>query len=189
MVNFWLLFTGYALQILSLATWVGGLVFFALIAAPSVFVDTSSRLQSGSIVGTMLRRFHVWEGIAGLMLLSGAGFFYLAGLDKPLLWVDITAALVMFINFAAYGGYIMPLLDTIRMKMRDDEMFSRETDSDVVRRFVRMNNIYRAMLVLNIAIGVILGVVIAYMAAQGGSVPEQMPVDTTLFGGQFGGML
>jgi uncharacterized membrane protein len=58
------------LQIFSLGTWLGGIMFFSFILAPSAFGLLSSRDQPGILVGFSLGRLHVMGIIMGLVYLA-----------------------------------------------------------------------------------------------------------------------
>jgi uncharacterized membrane protein len=58
------------LQIFSLGTWLGGIMFFSFILAPSAFGLLSSRDQAGILVGFSLGRLHVMGIIMGLVYLA-----------------------------------------------------------------------------------------------------------------------
>ncbi len=52
------------LEFLSLATWVGGIVFLSVVVAPGAFATLGSRDQAGALVGMALGRLH-WIGVGG----------------------------------------------------------------------------------------------------------------------------
>ena len=51
------------LEFLSLATWLGGIIFLSFVVAPGAFGMLGSRDQAGALVGMALGRLH-WMGVA-----------------------------------------------------------------------------------------------------------------------------
>ncbi|MBZ5532670.1 MAG: DUF4149 domain-containing protein [Acidobacteriia bacterium] len=57
------------LMLLALITWIGGIIFFSFVLAPTVFSVLPSRELAGNVVNPSLNRLH-WMGIAcGLVFL------------------------------------------------------------------------------------------------------------------------
>jgi uncharacterized membrane protein len=63
------------LMLLSLVVWIGGLIFFAFVLAPTAFHVLSTRLLAGTLVGNLLTKLH-WIGIVSgiVFLLSSLAY-------------------------------------------------------------------------------------------------------------------
>jgi uncharacterized membrane protein len=60
------------LMLLSLVVWIGGLIFFAFVLAPSAFAILPTRHIAGNLVGRTLGVLH-WMGIfSGLIFLASS---------------------------------------------------------------------------------------------------------------------
>ena len=92
------------LMMLSLAIWVGGIVFFAFVLAPTVFSVLPTRNLAGMVVGRSLARLHwigLFSGIAYLvfsLLLSRLSGSFQAFAPRHLL-VLLMIALVLIAQF------------------------------------------------------------------------------------------
>lgn len=63
------------LMLLALVVWVGGLVFFAFVMAPAVFIVVPTRQLAGSVVARTLPQLH-WMGmVAGVVFLLASAFY------------------------------------------------------------------------------------------------------------------
>jgi uncharacterized membrane protein len=73
------------LQIFSLGTWVGGILFLSFILAPGAFTLLASRDQAGTLVGFSLTRLHIGGIILGAVyvLASLALAKSIAALGRP----------------------------------------------------------------------------------------------------------
>jgi uncharacterized membrane protein len=57
------------LEILSLGTWLGSIIYLSFIVAPGVFSTLPSREQAGAVVGLVLGRLHLLGYAAGVVYL------------------------------------------------------------------------------------------------------------------------
>ena len=64
------------LQLLSLTTWVGGLIFFAFILAPTAFHTLPSIREAGLVVGAALRLFDLVAVGCGAVLLAATAILF-----------------------------------------------------------------------------------------------------------------
>jgi uncharacterized membrane protein len=73
------------LEFLSLAVWLGAIVYLSFIVAPGVFRTLPSQDQAGAVVGLLLGRLHGLGVIAGIVyLLAGAvRVKSISGLGRP----------------------------------------------------------------------------------------------------------
>ena len=96
------------LMMLSLAIWIGGIVFFAFVLAPTVFSVLPTRNLAGMVVSRSLARLHwigLFSGIAYLVF--SLIFSHLSGSFQPFalrhLLVLLMIALVLVAQFGIAG--------------------------------------------------------------------------------------
>jgi uncharacterized membrane protein len=103
------------LMLLSLIVWLGGLVFFAFVVAPSAFAVLPTRHLAGSVVGRTLSALH-WMGIVSgtvylicsLLLSRSAG-----GELHPFAARNVTVALMLLLTLISQFA-ISPKMHAIR---------------------------------------------------------------------------
>ena len=110
------------LQIFSLGTWLGGIMFFSFILAPSAFGLLSSRDQAGILVGFSLGRLHVMGIIMGLVYLAAMVSLALFATSARSSFGGLArlAALIvvlMILLTAASNWGVSPLLRVLRQQM------------------------------------------------------------------------
>jgi len=64
------------IQLLTIVIWVGGLIFFAFILAPTAFHTLPSIHLAGMIVGATLRPFHIVGLVCGAIFLLATAFLF-----------------------------------------------------------------------------------------------------------------
>jgi uncharacterized membrane protein len=111
------------LQIFSLGTWLGAIIFLSFVLAPAAFGLLSSRDQAGMLVGFSLERLHVIGIIAGIIyLLATAALGLLArstsappfaALARPAVLIVI----LMILLTAASNWGVSPRLRALRQQM------------------------------------------------------------------------
>jgi hypothetical protein len=127
---------GVGLQLLGLAVWIGGLLFMLAAACP-----LGARHGCMCAVGAMARRFHKWEVLAALAVLVGVGVLYVGDAARVPLYADAAVSVAMFLVFAAYAG--------------------AQASADAVP-----GKGYRALLGVNLALGLALVVILAVLVAK-----------------------
>jgi uncharacterized membrane protein len=103
------------LMLLSLVLWLGGLVFFAFVLAPTAFTVLPTRHLAGNVVGRALGSLHWIAIIAGLVYLASSllysrfstGTFDLFGARNVIIVVMLVLTMV-----SQFG--IIPRMDTLR---------------------------------------------------------------------------
>ncbi len=180
-----LAFTGFALQLLSLSIWIGGLVFFAFVASRLAFRVMNDRGVAGDYVAACLRRFQGTEVTCALLTLCGAGFLYVAQVPSPALWLDVSLALLMFVIFAVYGGILFPKVDSLRLEIRDAELYGREIEPAIVQSFHELHTWHARLMGLNMMLGVGMLLVLTFLAMKCGQGQSVEAFDASLFGGTF----
>ena len=103
------------LQIFSLGTWVGSIIYMSFVVAPGAFSILSNPDSAGALVGYSLTRLH-WIGIIG-----GAVFLLATlALEKSIAALVRPAALLvilMLVLTAASQFGVRPRIDSLRMQM------------------------------------------------------------------------
>lgn len=106
------------LMLLALIAWIGGILFFAAVLAPTVFRVLPTREMAGNVVSPSLTALH-WIGIVSGMVFLAASLL----LDrttyarfKPLALVNVLALLMLAITLFSQFS-ISPRMMTLRAEM------------------------------------------------------------------------
>jgi len=145
------------LMLLSLVVWVGGIIFFAFILAPSVFHPgiLPSRQLAGAVVGRSLGLLH-WMGlVSGVVFLVGA----IADSGASIGFASIFAARnVLILAMILLTLLSMFVISTRMLTLRNDMAFIDNVPYDDPRR-VEFNRLHEwstrlegAVLVLGLAV-------------------------------------
>src|SRR6476661_6592564 len=95
----------------SLGIWVGGMVVLGFIVAPTVFRTVSSRLQAGTIFGSILARFGPMQiGLAVVCLASLLALRLLGGLPNRAALIRFGGVAVMLILVLVSHCYLAPAI-------------------------------------------------------------------------------
>src|SRR5215831_7643490 len=107
-------------MLLSLVVWIGGLIFFAFVLAPTAFQVLPSTHLAGNVVGRALNKLH-WIAIASglIFLITSLLYSYLTQGTTHLfamrnVLIVIMLALTLFSQF-----WIIPRMDTLRASVGD----------------------------------------------------------------------
>jgi hypothetical protein len=104
------------LMLLTLAVWIGGLIFFAFVVAPTVFSGIlPTRHLAGTIVARSLDALH-WMGIISGIVFLAASMIYnrlTAGHARPLATRHILIALMLLLTFISQFA-ISPKMKALR---------------------------------------------------------------------------
>ena len=113
------------LQLLALTIWVGGLIFFAFILAPTAFHTLSSIREAGLVVGAALRVFDlVAVGCGTLFLLATAILFSRAPMRlRGRYEMEFLLAAVMLVATAYIHWNILPAMENDRRLAGGDITF------------------------------------------------------------------
>ena len=100
-------------QLLMMTCWVGGLIFFALVLAPTAFHTLPSKHEAGLIVGECLRGFDLLAlGCGALFLLATAAMFRAAAMRvRGRYEMEFLLAGVMLLATAYLHWNILPAMD------------------------------------------------------------------------------
>jgi uncharacterized membrane protein len=66
------------LQLLAMVVWVGGLIFFAFVMAPTAFSVLPIKHEAGLVVGASLKRFDVLALVSGALFLAATALLFRA---------------------------------------------------------------------------------------------------------------
>src|SRR5215467_7262440 len=103
------------LMLLSLIVWLGGLIFFAFVLAPTAFAVLPSRHLAGSVVGRSLGSLHWMAIIAGVIFLASSMLY--SRLSKGIAHVfaarHVLICLMLALTLISQFG-IIPRMETLR---------------------------------------------------------------------------
>jgi uncharacterized membrane protein len=108
------------LMLLSLVVWIGGLIFFAFVLAPTAFQVLPSTHLAGDLVGRALNKLHWIAIISGIVfMIASLLYSYLAQGSAHLfamrhILICLMLALTLFSQF-----WIIPRMDTLRAQVGD----------------------------------------------------------------------
>lgn len=108
------------LMFLSLVVWIGGLIFFAFVLAPTAFQVLPNTHLAGNVVGRALNKLHYIAIAAGLVfLIASLLYSYLAAGTAQVfamrhILICLMLALTLFSQF-----WIIPRMDTLRAQVQD----------------------------------------------------------------------
>ena len=108
------------LMLLSLVVWIGGIIFFSFVVAPTVFSVLPTRHLAGSVVNRSLGALH-WMGILSgvVFLLSSMLYSRLSvGSLQPLAARHVLIVLMLLLTLASQFG-ISPKMSTLRSSMAE----------------------------------------------------------------------
>ena len=108
------------LMLLSLMAWIGGLIFFAFVLAPTAFQLLPNTHLAGNVVGRSLGKLH-WIAIISGVIFLASSMLYSHRLDgSPKIFalrhvlIGLMLALTLLSQF-----WIIPRMDTLRAQVAD----------------------------------------------------------------------
>jgi hypothetical protein len=148
------------LMLLSLVVWLGGLIFFAFVLAPTVFTVLPTRHLAGNVVARALSSLH-WIGIiSGVVFLASSMIYSQISKGTPRLFAAKHMLIVLMLALTLVSQFsIMPRMDVLRASIG-------EIDSVPIDNPVRMQ--FDALYVWSTRVegGVLLlGLVVVYLTA------------------------
>jgi uncharacterized membrane protein len=108
------------LMLLALVVWIGGLIFFAFVLAPTAFQVLPSTHLAGNVVGRALGKLHWIAIFSGLIfLVSSLLYSYLAeGAAHPLAMRHVLICLMLALTLVSQF-WIIPRMDALRAQVSD----------------------------------------------------------------------
>ena len=149
------------LMLLSLVVWLGGLIFFSFVLAPTVFSVLPTRHLAGSVVSRSLTALH-WIGIvSGIVFLTTSMLYSRlhGGSAQPLSPRHILLYIMLALTLISQFG-ISPRMATLRASMPDTDSV---VATDPVR--VQFNALHAWSTRLEGGV-LLLGLVVVYLTAQ-----------------------
>jgi uncharacterized membrane protein len=148
------------LMLLSLIVWLGGLIFFAFVLAPTAFSVLPSRHLAGTVVGRTLGSLH-WMGIFSGIVFLASSILY-SRLTKGTAHVfaarNLLICLMLALTLISQFG-IIPRMDTLRASL--GEIDSVPPDNPARMQFDALH-----VWSTRVESGVfLLGLVVVYLAA------------------------
>lgn len=103
------------LMLLSLIVWLGGLIFFAFVLAPTVFSVLPTRHLAGNVVARSLSSLH-WIGIiSGILFLASSIIYSQVSKGTPRLFAAKHLLIVLMLVLTLISQFsIMPRMDSLR---------------------------------------------------------------------------
>ena len=149
------------LMLLSLIVWLGGLIFFSFVVAPTAFGVLPTRHLAGSVVSRSLSGLH-WMGIvSGLVFLATSllQFRYITGTARPLAAQHILVVIMLVLTCVSQFG-ISPRMASLRASVGEIDNVPL---NDPAR--VQFNSLHHWSTRLEGGV-FLLGLVVAYLTAQ-----------------------
>ena len=120
------------LMLLALITWIGGIIFFSFVLAPTVFTVLPTTKLAGDVVSVSISRLH-WMGLVSGLLFLLASITYQAITDKSyggsgrkLLWATHLLVIVMLALTWVSHSIITPKIRDLRTEMASAQGISTE---------------------------------------------------------------
>lgn len=107
-----------ALRLFAMVIWVGGLVFFAFVLAPTAFSVLSSKHDAGLVVGGTLRILHHIGLVSGAVFYLATGLLWLrADVDSRISFaIEMVLAAMMLASTFYSQNHILPAMEVDRAK-------------------------------------------------------------------------
>jgi uncharacterized membrane protein len=144
-------------QCLALLVWVGGMIFFAFVAAPLIFQQPVQELTGGThvpgmIVNAILRRFTLWQSVCAVLLLVAlAEQARQVHERRGRLLGQFAAAVVMAVILVWCGWIIGSRMQALRAEIGDFNTAPADLPARV--EFDALHHRYVALMGLNMVLG------------------------------------
>jgi uncharacterized membrane protein len=136
--------------LLGLACWLGGIIFFSFITAPSIFTSQIPLPEAGKVLSTIFPRYYLFGYIAGAVALALAIYFW-AVRSARTPWALTAIFLAVAMALCLYAGMVVrPRVDAIRgvTEEANPDLAKRAEFDRLHALSVRLNG---GMLLLNLA--------------------------------------
>ena len=106
------------LMLLSLICWIGGLIFFALVLAPTAFSVLPTTHLAGNVVGRALSKLHWVANVSGIVFLVSSMFYsrFSDGTAHIFAARHILLCLMLALTLISQFG-IIPRMDALRASL------------------------------------------------------------------------
>lgn len=108
------------LMLLSLVVWIGGLIFFAFVLAPTAFQVLPNTHLAGNVVGRALSKLHWIAIISGIIFLITSLLYSYLTQGTPHLFAMRNVLIVLMLALTLFSQFwIIPRMDTLRASVGD----------------------------------------------------------------------
>ena len=108
------------LMLLSLVVWIGGLVFFAFVLAPTAFQVLPNTHLAGNVVGRALAKLHWLAVFSGIVFLISSLLYNRVTQGSPHVFAARHVLIVVMLALTLFSQYwIIPHMDTLRATVSD----------------------------------------------------------------------
>jgi uncharacterized membrane protein len=108
------------LMLLSLVVWIGGLIFFAFVLAPTAFQVLPNTHLAGNVVGRSLGKLHWIAVVAGFVFLISSLFFSRITDGTAHVFAARHVLIVLMLALTLFSQFwIIPRMDTLRAQVSD----------------------------------------------------------------------
>jgi uncharacterized membrane protein len=108
------------LMLLSLIVWIGGLIFFAFVLAPTAFQILPSTHLAGNLVGRALSKLHWIAIVSGIVFLASSLFYSRLVDGTPHLFASRHVLICLMLGLTLLSQFwIIPRMDTLRAQVAD----------------------------------------------------------------------
>jgi len=121
------------LMLLSLVVWIGGIIFFAFVVAPSLFMIVPSQHVAGLVVARSLTSLH-WIGMVAALVFLICGMIASRGMGKIVL-VGIMLLLTLILQFG-----IVRRMEQLRASVPNADVSVLTANDPTRAQFDRLHN-------------------------------------------------
>jgi uncharacterized membrane protein len=108
------------LMVLSLVVWIGGLIFFAFVLAPTAFQVLPSTHLAGNVVGRALNKLHWIAIFSGIIFLITSLLYSYVTQGTAHLFAMRNVLIVLMLALTLFSQFwIIPRMDTLRTSVSD----------------------------------------------------------------------
>jgi len=108
------------LMLLSLVVWIGGLIFFAFVLAPTAFQVLPNTHLAGNVVGKSLGKLHWLAIVSGIVFLISSLLYSRLADGSAHVFALRNVVIVLMLAFTLFSQYwIIPHMDTLRASVGD----------------------------------------------------------------------
>jgi|SRR5579864_2119717 uncharacterized membrane protein len=119
------------LMVLSLVVWIGGLIFFAFVLAPTSFQVLPDTRLAGNVVGRALGKLHWIAVVSGLVFLLSSLLYSRLATGTAQLFALRHVLIVLMLALTLFSQFwIIPRMDSLRAQVGD---FAKVTLNDPLR--------------------------------------------------------
>jgi uncharacterized membrane protein len=100
--------------LLAIGCWLGGIVFFSFVTAPSVFGSGLPLSEAGKVISTIFPRYYIFGYVTG-GIAAALSLYFAAIRQARLAWGLTALLLAVALGITVYAGAVVrPRLDAIR---------------------------------------------------------------------------